>query len=94
MWRASNVIGDYARVRDGEAWAEYGYVNDLIVRDGKIASVVVTPDVSYGVGGYRAYPYAGVYDGWTAGDTYYDLPYTVEEIDRVEAFDYDSFAWD
>lgn len=91
-WRASELIGDYARIRDGDVYSNYGYVNDLILSDGQVAAVVVQSDAAYG-GGYRAYPYYG-YDagyGWDAGSPYYDMPYGEQEAGEVEEFDYDRF---
>lgn len=94
-WRVSELIGDYARLKksgsasdDTAARAEnYGYVNDLLVKGGKVAAVVVTPDVGYGAGGYRAYPYHG--PGWTPGTGYYDMPYSGEEVRDLDSFEYD-----
>lgn len=89
-WRASEVIGDYARLGDNSAYRNYGYVNDLILRNGEVAAVVVEPDSSYGYDGYQAYPYYG-YDadyGWNPGNNYYDLPYDETEVGAMEPFDY------
>lgn len=90
-WRASELIGDYARVRDDDVWSNYGYVSDMIIEDGKVASVVITPDVSYGVGGYYAMPYYG-YDtgyGWTPGSTRYDMPYEKVDMADLTPFEYE-----
>lgn len=94
VWRATDVIGDYARLRDGEAFENYGYVDDIVVRDGQIAAVVVTPDVGWGAGGYYAYPYRGYgAAGWDAGDGYYDLPYERAEVETLEPFDEDELEY-
>lgn len=87
-WRASELIGDYARLTEGEGFANYGYVNDLVLRDGQVAAVVVQPDRGYGAG-YRAYPYYGYGRGWYPGTPYYDMPYTADETVEMEEFDYD-----
>jgi len=87
-WRASELIGDYARLTQGETFAPYGYVNDIILRDGEVAAVVVQPSRGYGAG-YRAYPYYGYSWGWNIGAPYYDLPYTEDEAIGMEEFDYD-----
>ena len=87
-WRASELIGDAARLTEDAGYANYGYVNDLILRDGEVAAVVVNPATGYG-GGYRAYPYYGYGWGWNAGAPYYDMPYAEEDIGDVEDFDYD-----
>jgi sporulation protein YlmC with PRC-barrel domain len=89
-WRASELIGDYARMRDGDTFVNYGYVSDLILKDGQVDGVVVQPMGAYGTG-YRAYPYAG-YDhgwGWDPGSPYYDMPYGMQTRDEVGDFDYD-----
>ena len=91
-WRASEFIGDYARIRNGDVYGNYGYVSDLILRDGQVAAVVVQPDAAYG-GGYRAYPYYGYGAGygWNAGSPYYDMPYGEQDIGGMEEFDYERF---
>lgn len=89
-WRASELIGDYARLREGDAYGNYGYVSDLILRDNKVAAVVVQPRAGYGPG-YRAYPYYGYDYGWDAGSPNYDLPYTDDDVRDAEPFDYDRF---
>ena len=87
-WRVSELIGDYARLSEDEGYANYGYVNDLILRDGQVASVVVQPAAGYGPG-YRAYPYYGYGAGWDAGSPFYDMPYGEEDVGEMEAFEYD-----
>lgn len=89
VWRASELVGDYARVRDGDAWSDYGYVSDMIIRDGEIAAVIVTPDVTWDSAGYRAYPWAVGPTGWRPADRYYNLPYDREEVMNAQVFDYD-----
>jgi sporulation protein YlmC with PRC-barrel domain len=90
VWRAPDLIGDYARVRDGDAFMNYGYVEDIIVRDGQIAAVLVSGDQAYG-GGYRAFPYTGYgyANGWTPGLGYYDLPYDRTDVEALEPFEDD-----
>jgi sporulation protein YlmC with PRC-barrel domain len=87
-WRVSELIGDAARLTEDAGYANYGYVNDLILRDGEVAAVVVNPAVGYG-GGYRAFPYYGYGGGWNAGAPYYDMPYAEDDIGGVEEFDYE-----
>ena len=82
IWRATELIGDYARLIDGSVFTEYGLINDIIIRDGQVAAAVVSPDLE---GRAYAYPYYG----WTAGSPFYDLPYDAAEADILEPFDYD-----
>lgn len=90
VWRATELIGDFVRIRDDETYANYGYVEDLIVRDNMLSAVAVRPDVGWtGTRGAFAYPYYGYDYGWYPGSTYYDLPYTAEEVGEVETFDYE-----
>ncbi|EDQ03594.1 hypothetical protein DSM14862_04164 (plasmid) [Sulfitobacter indolifex] len=89
-WRASELIGDYARLRNGDGYDDYGYVSDLILRDNKVAAVVVQPRAGYGPG-YRAYPYYGYSSGWDAGSSNYDMPYTEDDIRDTEPLDYNRF---
>lgn len=89
LWRASELIGDYARLREEGSYVNYGYVNDIILGDGEVTAVVVEPDGRFGFGGYQAYPYYG-YDrghGWTPGSPYYDLPYRRDESAQLGAFE-------
>ncbi|MEX2375838.1 MAG: hypothetical protein WD942_09695, partial [Dehalococcoidia bacterium] len=84
VWRATDLIGDYARLVQNDGFRNYGYVNDIIIRNGQIAATVISPDSGYGAGGYYAYPYTGYTDG-----DYYDLPYGDDEVGAVEPFEYD-----
>lgn len=88
IFRADELIGDYARIKDGDGFANYGYVSDLIVRDGQLQAVVVNPDATYGIRGPYAYPY---YYGFGYGP-YYDLPYERDEAVGVEPLEYDRLA--
>lgn len=134
-WRASELIGDIARIRDGEgaaanrsaegdqgkqakagqttkgkksstdqaqadkampsanenqaAYRGYGYVSDLIFRDGRVAAAIVDRAAGYGTRGRYAYPYYGYSYGWTPGSRYYDLPYNQEEAVTITPFKYD-----
>lgn len=91
-WRATELIGDYARLQNADTWTNYGYVNDVIIKDGQIAAVVVSPDARWGAGPY-AYPYYGYGYGWRAGAPYYDMPYTEEDVADLETFDEDRFTY-
>lgn len=93
-WRASELIGDYARLSEVEGrtdhgyMSDYGYVSDLILSDGQVSAVVVQPSATYGRG-YRALPYYGYDAGWDAGSPYYDLPYTERQVGEAGEFDYE-----
>lgn len=71
------------------AFANYGYISDVIIKDGEIAATVVDATTMYGPG-YYAYPYYGYGFGygWTPGYGYYDMPYTAEEAGELEEFQY------
>ncbi|WP_349370168.1 PRC-barrel domain-containing protein [Salinarimonas sp.] len=67
-------------------YRDYGYVNDVIIADGRVQAVVVNPDLAYGRG-YYAYPYYSPYNyGY---GPYYDLPYGEDEVGAVEPFEYE-----
>jgi len=73
---------------DGATMVNYGYVRDVIIKDGKIAAVVVNPDIGYGAPGYyTAYPYYG--DNYQPGGRYYDLPYTPGDVAGMDEFEYE-----
>lgn len=88
-FRVSELIGDYARVRggDGETYSNYGYVDDVIIRDGQVAAVVVNATAAFGRG-YYAYPYYP-YGYGTGYGPYYDMPYGEAEIGDAEPFEYE-----
>lgn len=72
-------------------YRDYGYVNDVIIADGRVQAVVVNPDVSYGRG-YYAYPY---YSPYAYGyGPYYDLPYGADEVGAMEPFEYERLQRD
>lgn len=85
VWKATDLIGDTARLRDGEAddLVGYGYVDDIVVRGDGIAAVVVSPGAGLGAPGYYALPYHGL----TPGLGTYDLPYERTEVEALEPFD-------
>jgi sporulation protein YlmC with PRC-barrel domain len=67
-------------------YRDYGYVNDVIIAEGRVQAVVVNPDLAYGRG-YYAYPYySPSYYGY---GPYYDLPYGEDEVGAVEPFEYE-----
>ena len=87
VWRATEVIGDYVRLLDGGALANYGYVDDLIVRGDRIVGVLASPDLTWGVGGLNAFPYYGYGYGWEPGLENYDLPYQRAEVAELEPYE-------
>jgi sporulation protein YlmC with PRC-barrel domain len=71
-FRLSELIGDYARLRDGIG---YGRVSDVVIgRDGRILGVLVTRGVGWGAGVY-GYPFYGYGYGFDPGADYYAIPY-------------------
>lgn len=87
-WRATDLIGDYARLRDEDTYANYGYIEDIIIRNGEVAAVLVSADVGWGgQRGTYAYPYYGYGYGWSPAASTYDLPYNRDEIGALEPYD-------
>lgn len=93
VWRATELIGDYARLREGEGFVDYGYVDDLIIKGGTLEAVIVAPDPAWGYAGYYAYPYYGYGYGWYPGYPYYDIPYERADVAEMEPFDYEQFQY-
>jgi len=84
IFKVTVLIGDYAHLSDG---VRYGYIADIIVEDGAI-DALVTDAATYGRRGYFAYPYD--YGGVSpATGPRYDMPYTAQELDTIENFDYE-----
>jgi hypothetical protein len=84
IFKATDLIDDYAYLTGD---VKYGYVNDLLVQDGKVSAVVI--DASrYANPGYYAYPYRPG-DGWRPSGLVYQLPYGEGEIATIDTFDYD-----
>jgi sporulation protein YlmC with PRC-barrel domain len=92
VWQARELIGDYVRLRDGDAFENYGFIDDILIRDGQIEAVVVRPDVTWGTPGLYAYPYYGYGYGWAPGSPYYDLPYARADVEALEPLDEE--VWD
>jgi hypothetical protein len=92
VWRAAELINDYVRLRDGDSFVNYGYVDDVLVKDGQIAAVVVRPDATWGTAGLYPYPYYGYAYGWGPGLAYYDLPYERADVEGLEPLDEE--VWD
>lgn len=88
VWRATELIGDYVRLLDGDGYINYGYVNDIIIHDDAVAAVMVRPGTTWGTPGVYGYPYYGYAYGWEPGLDHYTLPYAQGEIVLVEPFDY------
>ncbi|MGJ3261658.1 MAG: PRC-barrel domain-containing protein [Salinarimonas sp.] len=101
-YRVSEIIGDYARIRgEDDTPRNYGYVNDVILSEGRVQAIVVSAGGAYGRG-YYAYPYYGPYGygadygtnyGYGTGP-YYDLPYGESEVRGAERFDYERLGGD
>lgn len=89
VWRATELIGDYARLRDGEGVVNYGYVDDIVVRGDQIAAVLVSPDVGQDRYGLYGYPFHGYAAGFEPGREFYDLPYDRTEVEALEPIDED-----
>lgn len=87
VWQARELIGDYARLTGDGSYVNYGYVDDIVIQNGKVSAVVVRPDVTWGSGGLYAYPYYGYSYGWTPGLPYYDLPYARADVEGMEPLD-------
>lgn len=87
-WRATDLIGDYARLRRDNEILNYGYVDDIVVRRGEIVAVLVTPDVAWddARGGNYAYPFYGPGYGWQPGAATYDLPYSRDEAGQLRPY--------
>ncbi|MBD8066079.1 PRC-barrel domain-containing protein [Devosia sp. PTR5] len=84
VWRATELIGDYARIQENGIFRGYGIVDDVVIADGQVSATIISPD---GVGGYYGYPYYG--SNWDVGSPYYDLPYERSETGNLEPFNYD-----
>jgi sporulation protein YlmC with PRC-barrel domain len=84
VFKATDLIDDFVSLTDAE---RYGYVRDIVVLDGRIAALVIK---AAGSEGDFAYPYAG-YNSWVSPttDNRFHLPYSSEEADVIETFDYD-----
>lgn len=91
-YRLSELIGDYARLRgNDDTMRNYGYVRDVVIDDGKVDAVVVSPASGYtfGTPGYRAYPYSS---GSVGYGPYYDMPYSENDARDLGTFDYDAMS--
>lgn len=85
--RGEALLGEFVRLKGG---VPYGYVDDVIFSsDGRIQSILVSPDRRYGYGVY-AYPFA--YGAYRPGLGYYDMPYGRDDISALKPFDYSALG--
>jgi len=84
--RASAILNQRVRFETG---APYGYVDDLLISDGRVQAILIRPDIVYGP--YRPHPYAVPYHaydrGYNPGYDVYLLPYTKSQLTALEGFD-------
>jgi len=85
VWRATSLIGDLVYLASGD---QYGIVEDLIIGDGQVEAIVVSPDVAFEDRDRRAYPWYG--EGYDPIADKYELPYELREIGLLGPFDYEA----
>jgi hypothetical protein len=90
-WRASDLMGDYVRVRGEDGfWVNFGYVSDLLVDDDAIIATMIASTSRYGTGTY-AYPYPGNTSPgvsvWAPGAPLQDLPILVGDATTLPSLD-------
>lgn len=74
-FRASEVLGDYARLQTGHG---YGAVTDLVFSpDGRMTAVLVNRDAASG-GSIFAFAFRGTTGRWDPSARYYGLPFVTE----------------
>jgi sporulation protein YlmC with PRC-barrel domain len=80
-FRATEVIGDYARLQTGHG---YGYVTDVVfTKDGRLGAVLVTRQTGAN-GTTTAFPFPAVQGPWDPGASYFGLPHvTAEQADKA-----------
>ncbi|UMA66995.1 PRC-barrel domain-containing protein (plasmid) [Roseivivax marinus] len=92
LWRASDLIGTYARVMGGEdTWANFGFVRDILIDNSEINATVVNTTPAHGPTVY-AYPYErmqqqGDSAWWVPGDPTYDIPILLSKVANQAEFD-------
>jgi sporulation protein YlmC with PRC-barrel domain len=75
-FRASEVVGDYARLQTGYG---FGVVTDVVFgSDGRMLAVLVSRDAAAGGGAY-AFAYPAAPSRWDPAATYYGLPYVTPD---------------
>jgi sporulation protein YlmC with PRC-barrel domain len=90
-WRASELIGDFARFENGERW---GLIEDIIIsREGEIKAVVIGADVASGFGERYAFPFRGFEAGFDPANDYYATPYTRDEVAQMTRYDYEAMDY-
>lgn len=83
--RVSTLPNEPVRLREGEA---YGFVEDALVVDGRVAATVLRPDVAWrGRRGMPATPFVGYPYGYGTGYGYYVVPYDRAQLEALEDFD-------
>lgn len=93
-WRVTDLIGDTVRLKDGNGFANYGSVDDVVLKDGKVSAVVVRPGYGMGTNGLYAVPFTGYSTSWNPTLTTYDLPYAKNDVAVLKPMDDDLFDLD
>lgn len=81
--RVSSLLNRPARLLDGQG---YGYVEDLLVANGKVTATILRPDLRYGTG-LSATPYYAYDYGYSTGHDVYYVPYDRSQLSSIEGFD-------
>ena len=86
--RMSTMLHRTVRLSDGSS---FGYVDDYLVTDGRIASMVVRPDIRFGNSRHQSYatPYDAHAYGYSPGYDFYILPYSEKQMTELGDFEID-----
>nr|CAD6630553.1 hypothetical protein RNT25_04457 [arsenite-oxidising bacterium NT-25] len=87
VFRARDLMGDHAYIANDRRW---GYVNDLVVRDGRLVAIVVEV-AAQGPSRHYAYPFDGE-PQIDPGSRRYTLPLNENQIADIDEFDYDKLV--
>lgn len=89
--RMSTMLHRTVRLSDGSS---FGYVDDYLVAEGRIASMVVRPDIRFGSSRRQSYatPYDARAYGYSPGYDFYVLPYSEKQMTELGAFEIDKVS--
>ena len=86
--RASELIGDLVRTREGSMFANFGVVDDLLIDVNQVGAVIVAPDAGLGFAETYAISFEDFVDrDWSRASASFDLDFQQDEVEQIEAFD-------
>lgn len=88
-FRATELIGDFARTRQGDSGFEnFGVIEDLLIDNDQVVAIIIEPDVGLGLQDSYAVTFKDYAGGeWTTAASTFDLNFERDEMEQAGVFD-------